>query len=258
MIEPRIIPVLLLSDGRVVKTAGFRPWHYVGDPVNAVSQFSDMGADEILILDIGAGRDRTPIPFSLLADMAEETSVPLAYGGGLRTLEDVSAVIRSGFEKVVLTSAAVSNPDLLSTVAAIFGNQCVIGGLDVRRQGETHMVCIDGGTKPVKDLDPAQHAQAMVERGAGEILVHSIDREGSGTGYDIEVTRAVSAAVSVPVIACGGAACVDDLRRVVHEGGASAAAAGSLFVFRSHTQGVNLHLPGRIFAPGGDSTGGWR
>lgn len=238
MIDPRIVPCLLLLDRRLVKTRQFRDPRYVGDPVNIINIFSTLGADEILLLDIGATRQGRGPELSYLAQLAEETSVPLGYGGGIRTLDDVRSVLAAGVEKVVLCTAAGENPAFVERAAALAGSQAVVVSVDFGRDetGARH-VFLRNGTRML-DRDPVEYAREMEQRGAGEILLYSTERDGVMDGYDLEVTRVVAEAVRIPVIACGGAGQRQHLRTAVTEGGATAAAAGSIFVFQGRNRSV--------------------
>ncbi|TAN65524.1 MAG: imidazole glycerol phosphate synthase subunit HisF [Magnetospirillum sp.] len=255
MILPRVIPVLLVADRRQVKSRRFRPYRYVGDPINSLAIFSALGADEIVVLDIEASRLGRGPDLVQAGDLASECTVPLAYGGGIRTADDAGALIRLGVEKVVINTATAGDPDLITRTADLFGSQAVVAGLDVRRdRAGRPVVWVRSGQQRL-DEHPVARARRLEALGAGEILLTDIDRDGGMAGYDLDLVAMVAAAVTVPVIACGGAGCHDDLRAAV-VAGASAAAAGSLFVFRDDGQGVTVHYPDRpaldaLFAAGG-------
>jgi len=241
--RPRIIPVLLLLNNGLVKTVRFRKPVYVGDPINAVKIFNDLHADEMVFLDISATKENRLVPLELLKDISEEAFMPFAAGGGIKTFDDAKKIINAGAEKVVVNSAAVATPELISEIADHFGNQSVIVSIDVQKNffGK-FKVCINGGGK-VTDLHPGEHAAKMEKAGAGEILINSIDRDGTMSGYDCELVKLVSDAVSVPVIACGGAGSLKDFADAVSKGGASAAAAGSMFVFHGPRRAVLINYP---------------
>lgn len=245
MIRPRVIPCLLLADRRLVKTVRFRNPTYVGDPVNIVNIFSALGADEILLLDIQATRQGSEPDIGQLAKLAEETMVPLGYGGGIRTLDHVRAVLNAGVEKVVLSTIAGEDPGFIERAAGLAGSQAVVVSVDVARDDEARRrVWLRNGTH-MTGRDPVEAAQEAERRGAGEILIHSVDRDGTMAGYDLELTGDVASAVGIPVIACGGAGERDHLRAAVRKGGASAAAAGSIFVFQGPSRNVlvNYFMP---------------
>ncbi len=245
MLKTRVIPCLLLRNQGLVKTVRFRDPTYVGDPINAVRIFNDKEVDELVLLDIAAGLEGARPNMRLLAEIAEECFMPLAYGGGLRTIDDIKAVVALGVEKVSINSAAVEDPDLVSRAADAVGSQSVVASIDVKRSlfGK-YEVHVRGGRKAT-GLDPAQFAAAMEKKGAGEIMLNAIDRDGTQKGYDIELIRRVAARVSIPVIACGGAGKVEDFAAAVKEGGASAVAAGSMFVFHGKHRAVLISYPSR-------------
>lgn len=243
MLRTRVIPCLLLRGHGLVKTRRFKDAVYVGDPVNAVRIFSEKEVDELVLLDIDASREGREPPYELIAEIAGECFMPVAYGGGVRTLEQVRRLIRSGVEKVVVNSAACSSTEVIRAAAEVFGSQAVVGAVDARKTlfGGWKVMARSGTADTGLALDA--HVQALVHAGAGEILVNSIDRDGTMSGFDLELVRRVSGAVDVPVIACGGAGSVDHLRQVVRDGGASAVAAGSLFVFHGRHRAVLINYP---------------
>jgi imidazole glycerol-phosphate synthase subunit HisF len=238
VIDPRIIPCLLLADGRLVKTRRFREPSYVGDPINTINIFSALGADEILLLDIGATRQGHGPDPGYLAKLAEESSVPVGYGGGIRTLEEVREVLAAGVEKVVLGTIAGEDPGFIERAASLAGSQAVVVSIDVASDAGGHpRVWLRNGTHML-DREPAEYASDVEHRGAGEILVYSIERDGMMAGYDMGLTRSIAGAVGIPVIACGGAGRREDLREVTVGAGATAAAAGSIFVFQGANRSV--------------------
>lgn len=244
MIEPRIIPCLLVAARRLVKTVRFREPRYVGDPVNIINIFSTLAADEIFLLDIDATRERRGPDVALLAEYAEETMAPLGYGGGVRTVEDVQHVLAAGAEKVVVSTVAGEEPAFIDRAAALAGSQAIVVSIDVSRgAGDRPDVFVRNGTRAL-GRDPIEYAREMERRGAGEILLHSIERDGMMAGYDLDLIRAVAAAVRVPVIACGGAGERADLAEAA-KAGASAVAAGSIFVFQGRNRSVVVNYPTR-------------
>ncbi len=239
----RIIPCLLLRDSGFVKTRGFRNPVYLGDCFNTVRLFSEKEADELLILDIGATAAGRAPDFELLRELAGECFMPVAYGGGLRTLEDMRKILRSGFEKVSLNTAAQRTPEVVEAAAREFGSQAVTVSLDVRRKFfGRYEVYVNGGREPA-GVDPVTAARRAADLGAGELLLNSIDRDGSMEGYDLDLIRSVADAVPIPLVACGGAGSLGDLRRALREGHASAVAAGSLFVFVGKHRAVLITYP---------------
>jgi len=252
MIYPRVIPVLLLTSAGLVKTIRFKRRIYLGDPINAVRIFNEKEVDELILLDIDAASRQSGPDFDRIADIVSECFMPVCYGGGIRSIEDMRRLFAIGVEKVSLNRAAVETPELVREAAARFGASSIVVSIDVKRRWTGQRRVAAGGAD-LSDWDPvkfALHAEAL---GAGELLLTAMDRDGIMQGYDLELIRAVSHAVSIPVIACGGAGSVDDLGHAVRAGGASAAAAGSLFVFRGPHRAVLINYPDpdvlvRVFA----------
>jgi imidazole glycerol-phosphate synthase subunit HisF len=243
-LEPRVIPCLLLDGGALVKTQRFADPTYVGDPVNVLSIFNDFEVDEIVLLDIAAARSRRPSSVAVLKELAEECFIPLAYGGGLTSLEDMEATLRVGIEKVSLNSVLHDDPDVVSAAAARFGSQAVVGSIDVRRIDGRPRAVVHGGTTDTGS-DAVAWARRAADLGVGEILLTSVDHEGTMEGYDLDLITEVAAAVTVPVIAHGGAGKRRHLATPVRDSGAAAVAAGSLFVFQGSRRGVLINYPTR-------------
>lgn len=243
MLRPRVIPALLLRGSGLVKTVKFDSPKYLGDPRNAVRIFNEKEVDELVLLDIVATREAKPPQFELIREIVTEAFMPIAYGGGLRSLDDCLRMLAVGVEKVVLNTAACDDPSLVSRLAERLGGSTVVASIDVRRSmfGKYEVYCRAGQQRTGRD--PVSWAREMESRGVGEILLTSIDRDGTMGGYDLELIRSVATAVSVPVVACGGAGQVADLGRAVAEGGAAAAAAGSLFVFKGRHRAVLISFP---------------
>lgn len=245
MLRTRVIPCLLIKDTSLVKTVRFKDYRYVGDPINTARIFNELEVDELILLDIGASIEGRNPNFELLRQLAEECFMPLAYGGGIRTLGDMETVFSLGFEKVSLNSAAVEDLTLVRRAAERFGSQSIIGSVDVKKTflGRYHVVSLSGSKRVSKDA--VNWATELQSVGVGEILLTSVDREGTWQGYDLELVKRVSSAVNVPVIAHGGAGCVADLGSAVKEGGASAVAIGSMVVFQGKDLGVLVSFPDR-------------
>lgn len=243
-LSARVIPSLLLKDGGLVKTVRFRHPRYVGDPVNAVRIFNDKEVDELVFLDITATVEGRRPPFQMLADIATECFMPLAYGGGIRTEEDAQQLFSIGVEKVIVNSAAIETPGLITALAERFGSQSIVVSIDARRSllGR-YEVYIHSGQRAT-GIDPFQHAVEMERLGAGEILLTSIDRDGTMSGYDLDLVRRVSEAVCIPLVASGGAGDIHDIAQVIARG-ASGAAAGSMFVFHGRHRAVLISYPER-------------
>lgn len=243
MLRTRVIPALLLRNESLVKTVGFGSYTYVGDPCNTVRIFNELEVDELCFLDITATVDGREPNLQLLADIANECFMPLSYGGGITTFEQAEAVFKVGIEKVVLNTAAVENPQLITQISRHFGSQAVIVSMDVKRDLLGHAKVRTRAGRHATGLAPADWARAAEAAGAGEILLTSIDREGSWDGFDIDLIRSVASAVSVPVIAQGGAGALQHLHAAVHDGGASAVALGSMVVFQKKGMGVLVNFP---------------
>ncbi|HIA05393.1 MAG TPA: glycosyl amidation-associated protein WbuZ [Flavobacteriales bacterium] len=242
MYRPRVIPCLLLKDKGLVKTIKFKDPTYVGDPINAVKIFNDAKADELVFLDITATQENRITDIEVIRNIGEEAFMPFAVGGGINNLEHVMQLISAGAEKVVINTAAVNNPSLLTEASKIYGRQSIIASIDVKREGGAFAVYThSGGVK--SPMNAMEAAQAAEEAGAGEIMINSIDRDGTQEGYDIELVKLISDSVNIPVIAVGGAGDFDHFADAVHNGGASAVAAGSLFVFIGRKRAVLINYP---------------
>jgi imidazole glycerol-phosphate synthase subunit HisF len=218
MLTRRLIVCLDVKDGRVVKGVQFESLRDVGDPVELAASYEDAGADEIVFLDISASREARSTLLDLAKRTAERLFIPLTIGGGVRDVEDVARALRAGADKVSINTAAVARPQLLTECADRFGAQCVVASIDAKDR----RVYVKGGSEPT-DLHAVEWAKECVRRGAGEILLTSIDRDGARSGYDLELTRAIASAVHVPVIASGGAGTAEHVAQAVCAGGADAA-----------------------------------
>jgi cyclase len=237
MLTKRIIPCLDVKDNRVVKGVSFLNLRDAGDPVELGAQYSQAGADELVFLDITATiRSRKTI-VELVERVAENVFIPFTVGGGITTADEVDVLLRSGAEKVSVNTAAVQNPNLITKAAERFGNQCVVLAIDAKRsekdKGHWH-VCIKAGSEPT-DLDAVEWAAKAEKLGAGEILLTSMDADGTKAGYDVELTAAVAGAVNIPVIASGGAGSLDSMVNVLKEGNADAVLAASIFHYGEYT-----------------------
>lgn len=238
----RVIPCLLLKGQGLVKTTRFRKPRYVGDPINAVRIFNEKEVDELVILDITATREGRRPNFPLIEDIASEAFMPFGYGGGIRNLDDVRTLFRLGVDKVIINSQAFENGDFINEVVSVVGGQSVVVGIDIKKNfWGSYEVFTRSGEKKV-DGEPESLALQMQNRGVGELLVTSIDRDGMRSGYDTVLIERVSRGLTIPVIACGGAGKIDDFAKAVGAG-ASAAAAGSMFVFHGRQQAVLISYP---------------
>jgi cyclase len=222
MLTRRVVVCLDVKGGRVVKGTQFVNLRDVGDPVELATRYEREGADEIVFLDISASAEERGTLLDVARRTAERLFVPLTIGGGIRTAHDVAAALRAGADKVSINSAAVARPEILTESAERFGAQCVVASIDARQEGDAWRVYVKGGRERT-DLDAVEWAVACVQRGAGEVLLTSIDRDGARNGYDVALTRAVSAAVHVPVVASGGAGSASHVCDVLLDGGADAA-----------------------------------
>ena len=240
MLTKRIIPCLDVDRGRVIKGVKFLEHRDAGDPVELAAFYDSEGADELVFYDITASAEGRGIMLDVVSRTAEQLFIPLTVGGGLRSVEDMSAMLNAGADKVSINTAAVENPELIRQGAEAFGNQCIVLGMDVKRvegsptprwQVYTHTG--SGGGRP-RDLDAVEWAVNAAELGAGEIVVNSIDADGTKEGYDLELVRAISEAVNVPVVASGGAGTLEHLYQVVVEGKADAVLAASIFHFGTY------------------------
>ena len=243
MYRARVMPVLQLDDIGLVKTKRFGKSVYVGDPTNAVRIFNDKEVDELILVETTATTANRLPNFELLEEVVSESFVPVTYAGGVHCLEHLEKLFRIGIEKVGMGTAALENPDLVRQAAKQFGNQSIAVTIDVKRNWRGIYTCwIRGGREKIAG-SPLEIAERMEQLGAGEILLTSIDREGTFSGYDLDLVRSVANGISIPVVANGGAASLEDLRQVVQEAGASAAAAGSLFVFHGKHRAVLINFP---------------
>lgn len=229
MYAKRIIPCLDIKDGRVVKGINFVSLRDAGDPVEVAAAYSEAGADEVVFLDITASNEQRDTVTALAARVAEQLSIPFTVGGGIRTVEDVRAVLLAGADKISINSAAIDRPELIREAAEKFGSQCVVVAIDAKRREDGGFDVYKHGGRLNVGLDAVEWAKTAVALGAGEILLTSMDGDGTKAGYDLELTAAVSAAVSVPVIASGGAGTMEHFAQALTEGGADAALAASLF-----------------------------
>ena len=237
MIVARVIPCLDVTAGRVVKGTNFVDLRDAGDPVELAARYDAEGADELVLLDITASSDRRDTMIDVVARTADEVYIPFTVGGGIRTADDARRMLRAGADKVSVNTAAVERPELITEIATEFGAQCVVCAIDAKRRGDAaggFEVHLHGGRTPT-GLDAVGWALDAVARGAGEILLTSMDRDGTKEGFDLALTRAVTDAVGVPVIASGGVGTLEHLVEGIIEGGADAVLAASIFHFREHT-----------------------
>lgn len=244
MYLPRVIPVLLLKGNTLVKSIGFKKYNYIGDPINAVRIFNDLKADEIVFLDIEATNQNRLIPLEFVRDVGEEANMPFGVGGGIRTLQDIEQIIKSGAERVILNSSAVNNPAFVREACDHFGSSTIAVCMDVKKKlFKGNVLWTNAGNK-ASDADPITFAKQMQDAGVGELIVQSIANDGQMNGYDLDLIRAVAESTNIPVVALGGAGSKKDLERAFDEGYANGLAAGSLFVYHGTKRGVLINYIG--------------
>lgn len=238
----RVIPTLLLQNGGLVKTIRFKRPNYIGDPINAVRIFNEKEVDELVILDIVASKENRTPNFNHLEEIVSEAFMPLGYGGGLNTLDRIKRAFDCGIEKVVINSAAYNNLQLISEAANIYGNQSIVVSVDITTNFLGKFTTYSSVNSAKRKAKPLQHCKAVEEAGAGEILLTAIHREGTFKGYDTRLIETISQQVNIPVVANGGARCIDDFKEAV-KAGASAVAAGSRFVYTGRENGIMINYP---------------
>ncbi len=246
MLRPRIIPCLLVHEGGLVKTVGFKAPKYVGDPINAVKIFNEKEADELVVLDIDATANGVEPDFAMVAHLAAECRMPLCYGGGVTTVEQAKLIIGLGVEKVALSAAAVADPAILTRIAEAVGRQSVVAVIDVRKRSglfATGYEVVTRNASVVHKLNPVELAVQLEQAGAGEIVINSVDRDGTMQGYDLKLAREVRAAVSVPLSFLGGAGSHAHIGELFGACGVVGAAVGSLFVFKGQYRAVLINYP---------------
>ena len=240
--RPRVIPVLLIDDRDLIKTIKFKTPTYLGDPVNAVKIFNRKGIDELAVLDISATKRGVEPDFELLEDIASQAFMPLSYGGGIKNVDQVRKLLSIGYEKVVINTELVKNTELIKEIVKLAGSQSVVASIDaIIVKGEYKCVIQDG--QEIVDITPVELAKRAEELGVGEIFINSIDHDGMMQGYDIKLVKSIVDIVSIPVTACGGAGGINDLKTVLQEGNAHAAAGGSMFVYYGRLKAVLITAP---------------
>ena len=244
MFRPRVIPILLLKGLGLVKSIKFKDYKYIGDPINAVKIFNDLKADELVFLDIMASKEKRTISLDFVHKVGDEANMPFAVGGGIRTLQEIKEIINAGAEKVIINSYAVENPDFIRKASDIFGSSTIVVSIDVKRKilGNKQVYSYAGSKST--GINPISFAREMENEGAGEIIINSIDKDGTMSGYDIELIKSVSSAVTIPVVATGGAGSVNDFKAAI-DANASAVAAGSIFVYHGPRNAVLINYPSR-------------
>lgn len=243
MFRPRIIPVLLLKNLALVKSIQFKKHRYIGDPINAVRIFNELKADELVFLDIEASKNNRLISVDFVKNVGEEAFMPFSVGGGVKSIEDIKFIISAGAEKVVINTYAAQNPDFVKQASETFGSSTIVVCIDVKRKlFKGQRTWILGGSRSTA-FTPVEFAKLMEKNGAGELIIQSIEKDGTMEGYDIELIKSVSTSVSIPVVALGGAGKHEDLIAAYQNGYANALAAGSLFVYQGKKRGVLINYP---------------
>lgn len=243
MYRPRIIPVLLLNKNHLVKSVKFKDLTYIGDPINAVKIFNDMEADELVFLDITASKEKRLISLDFVREVGEEANMPFAVGGGIRSLEDIQKVTATGAEKVIIGTAAVRRPEFIKEAAANFGSSTIAVCIDVKKTfwGKEKVFTLNGSQ--ASDYAVEDFARLMEDKGAGEIVIQSVEKDGMMQGYDLDLIKRISSAVKIPVIALGGAGNLNHLKEAYQKGFANGLAAGSIFVYQGIHKGVLINYP---------------
>lgn len=243
MFRPRIIPVLLLKGQGLVKSVSFKNHRYIGDPINAVKIFNDLKADELVFLDILASKEKRTVSLEFVKNVGEEANMPFAVGGGINTIQSIQDIIGAGAEKVILNTYAAKNPDFIRQAAEAFGSSTIVVCIDVKKKlfGKEQTWVLNGTEST--GYSPVEFAIMAEQKGAGEIIVQSIERDGQMKGYDIELIRTISENVTIPVVALGGAGNLNDLRKAYKNGYANGLAAGSIFVYHGARNGILINYP---------------
>lgn len=241
--RPRIIPCLLIQNQGLVKTVKFSNPNYLGDVINAVKIFNEKEVDELCLLDITASVEKREPDFEFLQDISSEAFMPMSYGGGITNLEQAKKIFYIGYEKVILNTSFVENPGLINKIAGYAGSQSVVVSIDAKKKLLNGYHCYINGGRLKTDKTPQELAVLAENLGAGEILLNSLDRDGTMQGYDLNLVKSVTEKVHIPVIACGGASGIHDLKQVLKEGHAHAAAAGSIFVYYGKKKAVLINMP---------------
>ena len=246
MLRTRIIPCLLLKNESLIKTVKFKKYNYIGDPINTVRIFNELEVDELMFLDIFASKENRKINFTILKDIANECFMPLSYGGNIKSLEDAKKIFEIGFEKVIINSNSFNNLNFIEELSEYFGRQSIVGSIDIKKSFfGNEKVYSHHGEKREK-YNAVAWAKKLEDAGVGELLITSIDRDGSWGGYDIDMIKKITDCVQIPVIANGGAGCIDDIVNVVRDANASACALGSMVVYQKKGMGVLVNFPDRL------------
>jgi len=245
MLRTRVIPCLLLKNESLVKTIKFKEYNYIGDPVNTVRIFNELEVDELMFLDIFASKEDRNINIKILQDIANECFMPLSYGGNVKSLDDAKKILEIGFEKVVINSNSFANLKLIEDISKHFGVQSVVGSVDFKNSFWGKQIVYSHHGRKKQSVDIVDWAKQLENSGVGELLITSIEREGSWDGYDVEIIRSITENVRVPVIANGGCGSINHIGEVVKKASASACAVGSMIVYQKKENGVLVNFPDR-------------
>lgn len=245
MLRTRVIPVLLLINDGLYKTIRFKDPRYIGDPINAVKLFNEKEVDELVLFDITSSDKNAPPNFDLIHTIATECFMPICYGGGIRSLEDASKLFRIGVEKISINTAGIKDPEFIQKLSQKFGKSSIVVTIDIKKDILGNYFVYTNRGKKNTGIKIDEWVKKVESLGAGEIIINNIDKDGTMTGYDIKLLKTISNISHIPIVACGGAGKLDDLRTAVVDGGVSAAAAGSLFVYWGTKKGVLINYPER-------------
>ena len=245
MLRTRVVPCLLLKNESLVKTVKFKEYNYIGDPVNTVRIFNELEVDELMFLDIFASKEGSSINFKILKDIANECFMPLSYGGNIKSLDDAKKIFKIGFEKVVINSNAFDNLKLIEEISKYFGAQSIVGSIDIKQSFFGGQKVYSHHGKKKQSIGIVEWAIQLEKAGVGELLITSVDKEGSWDGYDVELIKSITHSVQVPVIANGGCGAVEHIGEVVKKANASACAVGSMVVYQKKAMGVLVNFPDR-------------
>lgn len=243
MVLKRVIPCLLMKNRELYKSIKFKNYNYIGDPLNAIKLFNDKSADELIILDIEATAKNRPIDFDYLDQIAKEAFMPMAYGGGIKTIDDIQRIISIGFEKVVITSQALYNNSIISDAAKNVGNQSIVVGVDIKKNIWGKYKIYSHSEKKILNIDPLEYCKNCVELGAGEIFINNVNLDGTMQGYDFDIIQELSDNIKTPVIPCGGAGTYDDIKKMLEKPNINAVSAGSVFVYYGKEKSVLINYP---------------
>jgi imidazole glycerol-phosphate synthase subunit HisF len=243
MLKTRIIPCLLLHEGGLVKTEKFKNPKYVGDPMNAVRIYNEKEVDELIFLDIDASKQNRGPDYSMIEDLATECFMPFAYGGGVTTIDQIRTILKIGVEKVVINHFALGNEDFIKEACKHFGSSTIIVAIDIKKDLWGNYKIFDHVKGKTSGISPLEHAMKMCDAGVGELFINNVDRDGTYAGFDWQILEQINKKVTVPVIACGGASALSDLKDVVSKAKVSAVAAGSIFVYQGPHRAVLISYP---------------